>query len=124
MPHDDQRSAIGYQLSAVDYRVRMAIDLGVDSLEYIDRSTAPGYPPDIIASLKSRGRSMFLVPPIGYYRRYVSFRSDVSVLDSDRLTEFMTEPVGRAMLDDLRLQRSRVRGRGQVDWTLASSARR
>ena len=88
-------------------QIKIALDLGVDSLEYIDRSTAASYPLEILKELKSRGGSLFVVPPVGYYRRLVRFRADATLLDDDRLTEFMPESVGRFMLNHLRAQRSK-----------------
>lgn len=87
--------------------IRQALEVGVDSIEYLDRTTAEPYSKELLARMKERGAALFLVPPIGYYHRYFEFRRNAGLLDDPILTEFMPAALGAHLLNDLRAQRSR-----------------
>lgn len=87
--------------------IRQALEVGVDSIEYLDRTTAEPYPKELLARMKERGATLFLVPPIGYYHRYLEFRRDAGSLDDPILTEFMPAALVAHLLNDLRSQRAR-----------------
>jgi imidazolonepropionase-like amidohydrolase len=87
--------------------IRQALDAGVDSIEYLDRSTTEPYSKELLARMKERGANLFVVPPIGYYHRYLEFRRNAGSLDDPPLTEFMPAALGAHLLNDLRAQRAR-----------------
>jgi imidazolonepropionase-like amidohydrolase len=87
--------------------IQRALEVGVDSIEYLDRTTAEPYPKELLARMKERGAALFLVPPIGYYHRYLEFRRNAELLDDSILTEFMPAALGVYLLNDLRAQRAR-----------------
>jgi imidazolonepropionase-like amidohydrolase len=87
--------------------IRQALAAGVDSIEYLDRSGAEPYSKELLARMKERGANLFLVPPIGYYHRYIDFRRNAGSLDAPILTEFMPAALGAHLLNDLRAQRAR-----------------
>lgn len=87
--------------------VKRLTEMGVDSIEYLDRSSAEPYPDDLIARLAAQGKSLFLVPPIGYYHRYLDYRRDGRFLEDPILTSFMPETLRSHLLGDLREQRAR-----------------
>jgi len=73
--------------------VQQAVSLGVDSIEYLDRSDSQEYPADLVAALQARRGSTFLVPAIGFPFRYAAYRQGRLDLDDARLTEFMPPAV-------------------------------
>src|SRR5262245_50681865 len=87
--------------------IRQALKAGVDSIEYLDRSTNEPYSKELLARLKERSANLFLVPPIGYYHRYLEFRRRAESLDDPILTEFMPTALSAHLLNDLRAQRAR-----------------
>jgi imidazolonepropionase-like amidohydrolase len=87
--------------------IRRALDVGVDSLEYFDRTAAPLYPDDVVARLKERGNSLFLVTPVGFYHRHVEFRRSPTVLEDPALVELMPAAVGQHLLAHLRDKRTK-----------------
>ena len=73
--------------------IERALDLGVDSIEYLDRGDTPRYSPELLARMRSRRRPVYLVPAIGFPYRYVAYRKGSMMLDSPRLTGFMPPEV-------------------------------
>jgi len=68
--------------------IERGLELGVDSLEYLDRSDAPLYSDALIAKLQARGDGLFLVPPMGFPSRFAAYRQGKLELDEPRFTEF------------------------------------
>jgi imidazolonepropionase-like amidohydrolase len=100
----DEARGAGLRIMAAGDRpaeVARALDVGVDSLEYIDRTPAPRYSEELLARIKQRG-DVYLVPPIGYYHRYRAFRTDPRLADDPSLTEFMPRDMAAQVLAALR----------------------
>jgi imidazolonepropionase-like amidohydrolase len=55
--------------------IRAALSVpGVITLEYLNRTTAPAYPDDVIHLLQRYRSSIYIVTPIGYYTRFHTYR--------------------------------------------------
>ncbi len=65
-----------------------ALVSGVESLEYVNRTTAAGYPEPILTALASQRERVILVPPVGYYTRYRSYRRDPAAVQRDTHVQF------------------------------------
>ncbi len=72
-------------------RADRAVEIGADSIEYLDRSAAGGYSAELVARLVAWGS--YVVPPIGYFNRIVEMRRHRELLEDVRLTEFMPPSV-------------------------------
>lgn len=87
---------LGLRLFAGGDRIaeaRQAVELGVESIEYLDRSETPRYPDELIARMRERGTTLSLVPTIGFPHRYIAYRQGAMKIDEQRLTEFMPTDV-------------------------------
>lgn len=71
-------------------RAARALEIGADSIEYLDRSEG-GYTADLVDRLKRSG--MYVVPPVGYFNRIVAMRRNRAMLDDPLLTWFMPPAV-------------------------------
>ena len=87
--------------------IQRALEIGADSIEYLDRTSTEAYSTELIARMKERGRSLFLVPPIGYFHRYVEFRRNERLLDNPIQIEFMPDALSTHLLNNLRAERTR-----------------
>jgi outer membrane protein assembly factor BamB len=81
-------------------RASRALDIGADSIEYLDRGDGGGYSAELIERLKKS--NAYLVPPVGYFNRIVEMRRDPALADSPLLTEFMPAAVASGVRDRLR----------------------
>ena len=73
--------------------VEKALELGVDSIEYLDLGATTHYSDDLISRLQARGKTLFMVPQIGFPHRFVAYRHGTMPLDDPRLTEFLPPEV-------------------------------
>jgi imidazolonepropionase-like amidohydrolase len=73
--------------------VEKAVELGVDSIEYLDSGATANYSAELVARLQARGKSLFMVPQVGFPHRFVAYRHGTMPLDDPRLTEFMPPEV-------------------------------
>jgi imidazolonepropionase-like amidohydrolase len=85
--------------------VERAIEVGVDSIEYLDRTDAPLYPDTLVARMRECGASLFLVPAIGFPHRFAAYRSGAMPLEDPRYTEFMPAEIAAFAGDALREDR-------------------
>ena len=76
-----------------------ALDAGVISGEYLNRSAVLDYPDSIIKKLKSRSAPFYSVAPIGYYRRAFLRNSGRDVLLPKSLFSFVAPSVEKTMRD-------------------------
>lgn len=74
----------------------LAVELGADSLEYLDRTTEPRYSDALLAKLKARGTNLFIVPPIGFYHRYMAFLGGTMPIEPARHFQFMPDSIAQA----------------------------
>ena len=82
-----------------------ALALGVDSIEYLDRTPAPSYPKDLVAKLAAS--RVAVVPPIGYYHRYQRYRTDPTAVEDRRALEFVPPAIAEKVLASLREGRTK-----------------
>jgi imidazolonepropionase-like amidohydrolase len=73
--------------------VERALTLGVDSIEYLDSGATANYSDELVARLQARGKTLFMVPQVGFSHRFVAYRRGTMPLDDPRLTEFMPPEV-------------------------------
>jgi imidazolonepropionase-like amidohydrolase len=73
-----------------------AIDLGIASAEYINRSAAAAYPKEILAKIAD-APTFHLVAPIGYYRRSHLTGQNDNIALSDNVFSFTPEEITTAM---------------------------
>jgi imidazolonepropionase-like amidohydrolase len=68
--------------------IELAVDLGVETLEYQDRSDTPVYPEALIAKMRARGDTLYLVPAFSFQHRYAAYRQGRLNVAEPRFTEF------------------------------------
>jgi imidazolonepropionase-like amidohydrolase len=84
-----------------------ALDAGVDSVEYVDRTESPRYADAFVAKVRGAGPGTFLVPPIGFPFRFLEYRRDAGLLDDPTLLEFMPLDLKEGILTALREARTK-----------------
>lgn len=94
--------AAGDRLDAVE----KALEIGVDSIEYLDRGDALLYPPRLIERLRARKQPLYFVPAIGFAYRFAAYRAGTMDLDAARLTEFMPADIATFANTVLREERT------------------
>jgi imidazolonepropionase-like amidohydrolase len=84
-----------------------AIELRVDSIEYLDRTPTARYPDSLIAGMQAQGAGFFIVPPIGFYHRFMEYRRGTMPIDDPLLTAFMQPGVAKIIADGVREDRAK-----------------
>ena len=82
--------------------VRVSLDLGVDSIEYLDLTPAASYPADILTTINTTSRPPTFVPPIGYYYRLESYRRDPATVSLGALAQLLPPEFSDPLLSGLR----------------------
>lgn len=103
----EEARKVGLRLMASGDRfeeIRVVVDAGVTSLEYLDRSTAGRYPDDLVKRLAERGEALYVVPPIGYYHRFMALRKNPGGVSDSRYRLFMPDPIAGSLLAGLEQQ--------------------
>jgi imidazolonepropionase-like amidohydrolase len=85
--------AAGDRAGALDRAVLSA----VDSVEYLDRTSAPLYPQEVVQGLRDAG--ITVVPPVGFYRRLAATRRDPDLRLLPRLVSFMPPDIAQFTLN-------------------------
>lgn len=86
--------------SATDAEI--ALDLAVDSIEYLDLTAEPAYPPELITSITEAADPPTFVPPIGYYYRLMHYRRNPDSVALGPLAELLPEEFAANLIDGLR----------------------
>lgn len=76
-----------------------ALNWPVISGEYINRSPAESYPPEILEAISGKQEAFFIVPPVGYYYRSHAYAQSDGSLD-DALFQFATPQLVEEMRGD------------------------
>jgi imidazolonepropionase-like amidohydrolase len=85
--------------------IRAALSVtGVITLEYLNRTTAPAYPEDVIRLLQRHLRSIYLVTPIGYYTRFHGYRLNPAAVTNPIHTRFIDPAFAEGLLAALQRQ--------------------
>lgn len=85
--------------------IRAALSVpGVITLEYLNRTTAPAYPDDLIQLLQRHRRSIYMVTPIGYYTRFHNYRMNPAAVTSPIHTRFFEPRFAEGLLAALQRQ--------------------
>jgi imidazolonepropionase-like amidohydrolase len=85
--------------------IRAALSVpGVTTLEYLNRTTAPAYPDDLIQLLQRHRRSIYVVAPIGYYTRFHGYRVNPAAVMSPVHTRFYESGFAEGLLAGLQRQ--------------------
>jgi imidazolonepropionase-like amidohydrolase len=84
--------------------IERALALGVDSLEYQDRSDATAYPDSLLRQLLAARDRVTLVPCLGFPHRFAAYRQGLLRLDDPNYTEFFSSDaagfITRALAED------------------------
>jgi imidazolonepropionase-like amidohydrolase len=91
-----------------------AVELGVDSLEYLDRG-AGLYPEALLARL--HGSGIAIAPPIGYYTRYATWRREPAAADPSPLRALLPKPVFEKLAESL----ERARREPPPEWAVGEA---
>lgn len=81
--------------------LEIALQNGVESLEYINRTPAPEYPPALLKALAGQRARVVLVPLIGYYVRYRGYRQSPAAVNAAAHGRFYPATLGRQFLAGL-----------------------
>ena len=96
----DEASALGLRVmvegASVD-AVRLALEIGARSIDYIDQTAGAGYPDDLLAAWSGRETPAYAVPPMGYYSRVRAYAADPSGVHRPERLRFMPPGVGEAL---------------------------
>jgi imidazolonepropionase-like amidohydrolase len=85
--------------------LRAALSIaGVVTLEYLNRTTTPSYPEDLVQLLQEHRSSIYVVPPIGYYTRFHSYRMNPSAVANPIHTRFIDPKLAEDLLTGLQRQ--------------------
>jgi tryptophan 2-monooxygenase len=87
--------------------VERGLELGVDSVEYLDTTATERYPDELLARMKARGTTLFCVPAVGYPHRSIEYWRGTMSLDEPLLTELMPPDIARFSLEALREDRAK-----------------
>jgi imidazolonepropionase-like amidohydrolase len=77
---------------------------GADSLEYLNRTTAPAYPVAVLKALTERRQRVVLVAPIGCYTRYRTYKGSPSAVNQSAHVPFYPPAIAETFLNALQLQ--------------------
>lgn len=88
--------------------IARGLELGVDSIEYLEFTPLEKYPDDLLTKMQARGPALFVVPPIGYNHRYVAFRRGEMAVDAPQLWEFFPPAAAAFARDALREDRGKA----------------
>jgi len=83
--------------------LRQALRWPVHTVDYIDRTESPTYPPELLRLLRNRRRSLAAVPTIGIFAWYAALKSGTASLTEPYLYEFLT-PANAALVQSRALQ--------------------
>lgn len=84
--------------------IEAGLQHGADSLEYLNRTTAPAYPAALLKELSERRQRVVLVAPIGYYTRYWTYRGSPSGVNQSVHAQFYPPAIAATFLNALRDQ--------------------
>ncbi|MDX1396225.1 MAG: amidohydrolase family protein [Gemmatimonadota bacterium] len=84
--------------TAID-AVWRALEIGARSIDYLDQTEAERYPADLIEAWVRRPRTVYSVPPIGYYTRVVAYAADPSAVRRPERIRWLPAGFGEALLD-------------------------
>jgi imidazolonepropionase-like amidohydrolase len=85
--------------------IRSALSIpGIITLEYLNRTTAPAYPDDVIQLLQRRRSSIYIVTPIGYYMRFHAYRLNPAAVVNPIHTRFFEPGFAEGLLAGLQRQ--------------------
>lgn len=84
--------------------LRAALALGVDTIEYLNRTDLPAYPDDVLAALRAVSRPLTVVAPIGYYTQYHAYRARPAEVRRPDLTLFYPPAAIAPVVDALEQQ--------------------
>lgn len=77
--------------------LEVAVEAGVDSIEYMDRTTSKEYPLQVVSGIARKG--IFVVPPVGYLYRFMAYRENPALLENPLLTLFMAPSVAAYVME-------------------------
>jgi imidazolonepropionase-like amidohydrolase len=81
--------------------VRAALAAGVDSIEYLNRTAAAGYPNDVLVELRRQRDRLTVVAPIGYYVQYHAYRTAAADARRPALVSFYPPAAIAPVIDAL-----------------------
>lgn len=70
--------------------LREALRWPINTLDYIDRTPAPGYSPSVLNLLRTKRHRLAAVPTIGIFTGYAAFKTGTASLDDPSLYEFLS----------------------------------
>src|SRR5262249_44702163 len=77
-----------------------ALEVGVDSVEYVDQDKAALYPSALVRGLKQQG--VYMDPTLSFRYRRVELPKKSSLLDDPGIVEFMPPSIATAVLQNVR----------------------
>ncbi len=77
--------------------LRVALQHRVDTVDYIDRTDATTYPPDVLQALRRHRRQIAVVPNVGIFTRHASYRENGTSLETPFLYSFLEGPAAEAI---------------------------
>ncbi len=82
--------------------IQIMLELGVDSIEYLDNSESPAYPASLLSKLRTMERPPVFVAPIGYYHRVMGYIRHPETVRLGMLAELLPEGASQGLKSGLR----------------------